>query len=126
MTQEQLASHLFVDRSLISRWESGKSTPSEEQQKILFEVLSIPAEVTEKTPANNEHYITGSELLCILLSLLGFFLNPLGILFSGAALFLSVRRNMPLYIRAFCLIFVFITIDELLFMYGISLPKLTL
>ena len=125
MTQEQLASRLFVDRSLISRWESGKNRPSDEQLEKLLEILGIvsPAE-TVSDQTNQEGYVTLPMLGCVLCVILGFFLNPLGILFAGTAFACSVKKQMPLWIRAFCLVFVLITVDELLFLYGISVPKL--
>ena len=42
MTQEELASKVFVTRQAISRWETGETTPSIDMTKLLASVLDVP------------------------------------------------------------------------------------
>ena len=42
MTQEELASKLFVTRQAVSRWETGETTPSIDMAKLIAAVLDVP------------------------------------------------------------------------------------
>lgn len=42
LTQEQLASCVYVTRQAVSRWETGESEPSIDMRKMLAEVLGVP------------------------------------------------------------------------------------
>ena len=42
LTQEQLASRVYVTRQAVSRWETGESEPSIDMRKMLAEVLGVP------------------------------------------------------------------------------------
>ncbi|WP_288071554.1 zinc ribbon domain-containing protein [Adlercreutzia caecimuris] len=43
MTQQELASKLYVTRQAISRWENGETEPSVDMRKLIATVLDIPA-----------------------------------------------------------------------------------
>ena len=42
MTQQELASKLYVTRQAVSRWETGETTPSIDMAKLLASALGIP------------------------------------------------------------------------------------
>jgi transcriptional regulator with XRE-family HTH domain len=42
MTQEELASKLFVTRQAVSRWENGDTAPNIDMTKLLASVLEVP------------------------------------------------------------------------------------
>ena len=42
MTQQELASKLFVTRQAVSRWENGETTPSVDMAKLIANVLDVP------------------------------------------------------------------------------------
>lgn len=42
LTQEQLASKVYVTRQAVSRWETGESEPSVDMRKLLASVLDVP------------------------------------------------------------------------------------
>lgn len=42
MTQQELASKLFVTRQAVSRWEHGETTPSIDMSKLIASVLDVP------------------------------------------------------------------------------------
>ena len=43
MTQQELASKLYVTRQAVSRWENGETEPSVDMRKLIATVLDIPA-----------------------------------------------------------------------------------
>lgn len=42
MTQEELASKLFVTRQAVSRWETGETTPGIDMAKLIASALDVP------------------------------------------------------------------------------------
>ena len=42
MTQQELASKLYVTRQAVSRWETGETTPSIDMAKLIAAVLDVP------------------------------------------------------------------------------------
>ncbi|MBO4352035.1 MAG: helix-turn-helix domain-containing protein [Eggerthellaceae bacterium] len=42
MTQQELASKLYVTRQAVSRWETGETTPSIDMSKLIATVLDVP------------------------------------------------------------------------------------
>ena len=47
MTQQELASKLYVTRQAVSRWENGETEPSVDMRKLIATVLDIPADGAE-------------------------------------------------------------------------------
>ena len=48
LTQEQLAEHLYVSRSAISKWESGKGYPNIESLKCISKFFSVTIDELSK------------------------------------------------------------------------------
>ena len=55
MTQEQLAERLYVSRSVISKWESGKGYPNIESLKSVSKLLSVSV----------DQLLSGEELIML-------------------------------------------------------------
>ena len=55
LTQEQLAEKLFVSRTAISKWESGKGYPNIESLKSISQVFSVSI----------DELLSGEELICL-------------------------------------------------------------
>lgn len=53
MTQQELASKLYVTRQAVSRWETGETTPGIDMTKLLAVVLEVPVGVLLEMP---EHF----------------------------------------------------------------------
>lgn len=55
LTQEQLAEMLFVSRTAISKWESGRGTPNIESLKAIAKLFSVSV----------DELLSGEQLLCL-------------------------------------------------------------
>ena len=55
LTQEELAEHLYVSRTAISKWESGRGYPSIESLKVISEYFSVSI----------DELLSGAEILCL-------------------------------------------------------------
>lgn len=55
LTQEELAEHLYVSRTAISKWESGRGYPSIESLKVISEYFSVSI----------DELLSGEEILCL-------------------------------------------------------------
>ncbi|MBQ6221045.1 MAG: helix-turn-helix transcriptional regulator [Solobacterium sp.] len=128
LSQEQLASKLFVDRSLVSRWESGKITPNPQQIQQLSELLSlsiqdisaseIPSEQTAENSIVSERKTT-QILVVLMLSIISYYLNPFGLILALISVVYSFIRKLPVYVQCFAVFFCLVCLDEILFMNGI-------
>lgn len=53
LTQQELASKLYVTRQAVSRWETGETTPNVDMTKLLAVTLNVPVGVLLEMP---EHF----------------------------------------------------------------------
>ena len=65
LTQEQLAEKLFVSRTAVSKWETGRGTPSIESLQTIAKLFSVsldellsPEELIAVAKNENRHYLT--------------------------------------------------------------------
>jgi len=92
ISQQELADYLKVERSLVSKWENGKSKPSQTALKSMSELFGISyAELTgeeeisakkdsalESLRKNTEYLETRDVFICTILIVLVFRQNLLG------------------------------------------------
>ena len=142
INQAHLAEQMFVDRSLISKWENGSRTPTLKQMKRLAQILDIPDSLYypfEDEPAeigiNNrtsstfetagktividnevKHYITFFCLIIISLILI-----PFGFPFSIAATVYQVRKKLPKQFYPISAVILFYCLYQFFFLFGIYL-----
>lgn len=64
ITQEKMGSDLNIDRSIISRWESGKMEPTIEQLKMISNYFKIPISLFfDEAPINKKRKTNIDKLL---------------------------------------------------------------
>ena len=63
ITQEKMGFDLNIDRSIISRWESGKMEPTIEQLKMISGYFKIPISLFFEEKAFKKRKINTDELL---------------------------------------------------------------
>lgn len=87
LTQEELASKLYVSRTAISKWESGRGYPSIESLRMISEFFSVSIDdllssnealsIAEKSNRKNEKRLTGLVFGLLDLSMLLLLILPL-------------------------------------------------
>lgn len=130
MTQEQLAEKLFVSRTAVSKWESGKGYPNIESLKCIANVFEITIDdllsgdeliaVAEKENQNNLKRIYNAifgvlDVAAILLVFLPLYWNPKGGYSVNLFLFSDVLSGVSLIYWLFFIILTLMGVFELLF-----------
>lgn len=119
LTQEELARELYVSRTAISKWESGRGIPNIESLKAIAEyfsvtvdellssdeVLSFAEQTQKRTEARLRDLVFGFSDLCMALLL---FLPFFAIRSEGGVRGVSLLAldGVQLYLKIFCLVFV--------------------
>lgn len=129
LTQEKMGRLLNIDRSVISKWETGFSSPKIEQLQQISDTFKVPVsflidgEETEENNKKNNDYI----LAVILITILSFPFSPFLILFNIACIYISIRKKMGILVILFCIAGLLYSIDTICFLYGIEfLPTITI
>ncbi len=130
LSQQQLADKLYIDRSMISRWESDKTEPNEQQLQDLCTILGVsqnyfscdkektnPVSKDTNTKITNEQIY--SYIVLLICSILSFFLNPWGLPIAVFSVFFAFKKRMPLLLKLFSILVLIYCMDELLFFFGI-------
>ncbi|MBQ6355877.1 MAG: helix-turn-helix transcriptional regulator [Solobacterium sp.] len=135
LSQQQLADKLYIDRSMISRWESEKSHPNEQQFQQLCDVLNIPYDSFSDQNKPENTYISRitneqiySYIVLIVCSVIGLFVKPWGLPFAAFSIYYSFKKRMPLLFKLFSILVFLYCLDNLLFLFGIYIirPKITI
>lgn len=129
MTQEELAQSLYVSRTAISKWESGRGYPNIESLKLIAkffsvtvdellssdEVLTIATEEQKKTETHFRDLLYGLLDICMLLLLfLPLFATRAGESIQSVSLFAPVGIQPYLKISYFVIVFLIITMGILI------------
>lgn len=130
MTQEQLAEKLFVSRTAVSKWESGKGYPNIESLRCIANMFEITIDdllsgdeliaVAEKENQNNLKRIYNAifgflDVAAILLVFLPLYWNPKGGYSVNLFLFSDVLSGVSLIYWLFFIILTLMGAFELLF-----------
>lgn len=118
LTQEELAKAIYVSRTAISKWESGRGYPSIDSLKAISRFFSVPVDellsgkemVFPETELRNQREIIPRDVVFGLLDcsvLLFFFLPVFGHAADGATRNLSLLalNGIPVYLQAAYLAF---------------------
>lgn len=102
LTQEQLANQLFVSRTAISKWETGRGTPNLDSLQAIAKLFGVPLDELLSTEevvvmAKNENKRNTEQILCYIDSVLNLmsvfgFLLPMYKVFKN-----NVYYCVPLY-----------------------------
>ncbi len=130
--QEHLAKALHVDRSVISKWETGVSEPSIEQLKQISIFFNVPVDffLNDDSHDNSEVSINSSEsirelihnhAIVIGLSVISLFTMPLSLPLVCVAVWLSFKKKMPTIIKIVSIFPLLVFLKDILFMFGIDI-----
>lgn len=130
--QEHLAKALHVDRSVISKWETGVSEPSIEQLKQISVFFNVPVDyfLNDNSHDNSEVSINSSEsirelihnhAIVIGLSVISLFTMPLSLPLVCVAVWLSFKKKMPTIIKIVSIFPLLVFLKDILFMFGIDI-----
>ena len=131
ITQETLASEIGVDRSIISRWETGKSVPTEEQAQLLSNYFQRPVEdFLMEEPDNSTRVIDKKtihqEILLIALLILSVIITPYTLPLNIYCIYFSIKRKLPWQFVVLSLLVAYYCVAGLLFIFGIYItPSFT-
>ena len=122
ITQEELASALFVSRAAVSKWESGRGCPSVDSLKAIAAFFSVSidellsgneiAYSTDNSPKTENHHLSTVFAVLDLSVLLLFFLPFFAQNISGAieTSSLAALHTIPLYLTLAYYFFVAATV----------------
>ena len=131
LTQEQLGFKLGLDRSTISRIETGKALPTDEQTTLICQYFNLDLDdyLSQRTESSgsNKPYFSNRDIynyiILLMCAILAFFLNPWGIPFGLYALYFSFKNRMPWFFKLFSILVLLYCLYEILFFFGIYLIK---
>ena len=142
MSQTYLAEQIFVDRSLISKWESGSRTPTITQMKKLASILEIPDSLyypfedetatIKDINGTSSTYETAKKMIVIdnevkyyitffCLLIISLILIPFGFPFSIAAIIHQFRKKLPKQFYLISTVILFYCLYQFFFLFGIYL-----
>lgn len=130
--QEHLAKALHVDRSVISKWETGVSEPSIEQLRHIAAFFNISIDYflndnsfdDSKTSANSSLSVKDqvyNYAIVIGLSVISLFIIPLSLPLVCVAVWLSFTKKMPTIIKIVSIFPLLVFLKDILFMFGIDI-----
>ena len=131
LSQNKLASIMHVDRSMISRWETGKSIPSSDQFSILCNLFGLDEadfideefptaepEVSLKRINNQEIY---SYLILLMCAAIYHFIHPWGFPLTVFSVYYAFKKRMPWVFKLFSILFLIYCVGEIMFLHGVYL-----
>ena len=136
LSQENMGKEIGVERSTISKWETGKAYPSVEQLLMISQYFNIPISfffennhIEEKSDSSTDiietdtgTQKTNESLLVISLSLMTFVLSPYLFLLGFYCVYVCFKEKLPIYIKIAALVVLYESIGELLFfLYDINI-----
>lgn len=117
-SQEEFAGMLFVDRSLISKWENNKIQPGTEQMKRIGELLEIDI------PGNSDNSVLspvmdyGKITVFLLINIIAIVLKPWGIILALGCLVYSYKEKLPVRIKVLGILICLYLVYQMLWFYG--------
>ena len=133
-SQGDLAEFLNVDRTLVSKWESGQRTPSEEELKKICEYFGVEEEtlipmtpVPEMLFKETDHSSTSNEevlkkyAIAIALMVISPILSPFSIPLAIFVVYYTIKKKMPAVLIIASIIVLIYCVGELLWIFGIDL-----
>lgn len=134
LTQAQLGYKLGLDRSTISRIETGKALPTEEQTTLICQYFELdPSDYLSQSVesgGSNSSYFSNRDIynyiILLMCAILSFVLNPWGIPFGIYAVYSTFTKRMPWFFKLFSILVLLYCIYEILFFFGIYIIKPTI
>ncbi len=143
-SQGDLAEFLNVDRTLVSKWESGQRSPSEEELKKICEYFGVeeevlipkiaqPAFVKKEEPeesisdAIREKTVLRDYAIVFGILLISSKFSPFSLPFVLFAIIFSIKKKMPIFMTIICILDFIYSLDVVLAIFGHSIfPTITI
>ena len=132
LSQEAMGTAIGIDRSVISRWETGAAIPTIEQLKDLAAFFDVPVMFflgteEEGTGSPSERNLEknrknhNTQIVILAVGIIGILLSPFSILPALFLMIYSIYRKMPWYMILFTVFVVVNCFDDILFILGYDL-----
>ncbi|MBR2801197.1 MAG: helix-turn-helix transcriptional regulator [Erysipelotrichaceae bacterium] len=125
INQEQLGRDIGFDRTVISKWETGKKLPSEEQLVILEKYFDVSAEYfaedNSEIKTSKKSAGISAELKVIIGNLAAVLLSPWLTIVPLVLTIYSVKKKMSILIVILDIITFLFCLNQILFVFGIDL-----
>lgn len=127
ISQENLARVLHVDRSVISKWETGSSEPNLKQLEEIAAYFQVPVnsffeeDVSERKRLFSPEGKINISLTIIVLCIISLFCIPLSLPIIIYLIYLSFKKKTPVVVRIFTIFTLMVLVKDVLFAFGIDI-----
>ncbi len=124
-SQAQLADLLYVDRSIVSRWENNQLKPNIDQLSKLCDIFNVTldelVEGSDNSVIENKESVNNLKeyVIFFFVQVISFGLKPWGVPLSIGAVVYGIYKKLPWYVVALGILIFLYCIYLLFFVFGI-------